>query len=73
MKHLFYESCGNSFSFGKFMQKIAYIVVSIILLDKYVVFTKFLYLQLTSQIPLQTPESISCIFFNLKRLGRRTQ
>ena len=54
------------------MQQIAYIVVYIILLDEYGVFTKFLYLQLTSQRPLWNPESISCIFFNLKGLSRRT-
>ena len=73
MKHLFYRSWENSFRFGKFMQQIAYVVVLyIILLDEYVVLTKFLYLQLTSQRPLRTPESISCIFFNFKELGRRT-
>ena len=72
MKHLFYRSRENSFRFGKFMQQIAYVVVYIILLDEYVVFTKFIYLQLTSQRPLRTPESISCIFFNFKELGRRT-
>ena len=57
---------------GNFLQQIAYIVVYITLLDECMVFTKFLYLQLASQRPLWNPESISCIFFNLKGLGRRT-
>ena len=72
MKHLFHGSCENSFSFGKLMLQIAYIVVYILLLEEYVVFTKFLYSQLTSQRPQLISQSISCIFYNLKGLGRRT-
>ena len=72
VKYIFYASCDNSCSLENFMQQIAYIVAYIILLDEYVVFTTLLYFELTSQRPLRTPESISCIFFNLNALGQRT-
>ena len=56
----------------KNMQQIAYIVLYIILLDEYKVLISYkcFYLELNSQRPLRT--LISCIFFNLKGLVRRT-
>ena len=71
LKHIFHASHEN---FCSFMQQIAYIVLYIIFLEEYKFrfLTKCLYLELNSQRPLRTPESISCIFFNLKGLGRRT-
>ena len=56
------------------MQQIAYTAEYIILLDEYVVLIsyKISLFRITSQRPLRTPDSISCMFFNLKGLGRRT-
>ena len=56
------------------MQQIAYTAEYIILLDEYVVLIsyKISLLRITSQRPLRMPDSVSCMLFNLKGLGRRT-